>query len=77
MAEEPLMLPDYELKRLMADVPPESFVVAVVLEDHFGDALVRAVSREASAFVRRYDLDGPASPLKTPRVVGVSRKPQA
>ena len=39
MADEPLMLPDYELKRIMADVPAESFVVAVVLEDHFGDCL--------------------------------------
>ena len=31
MADEPLMLPDYELKRIMATVPAESFVVAVVL----------------------------------------------
>jgi len=30
VADEPLMLPDYELKRIMADVPAESFVVAVV-----------------------------------------------
>ena len=46
MADEPLMLPDYELKRIMADVPAESFVVAVVLEDHYGDCLgARRVAR--------------------------------
>lgn len=67
VADEPLALPDYELKRIMADVPDESFVVAVVLEEHYGDALLRAVSREASALVRRYDLDAPASPLHTTR----------
>ena len=44
MADEPLMLPDYELKRIMTDVPAESFVVAVVLEDHYGDTLVRTIS---------------------------------
>lgn len=63
VAEEPLVLPDYELKRVMAAVPNESFVVAVVLEESYGDALLRVISREASALVRRYDLDAPASPL--------------
>lgn len=67
VADEPLALPDYELKRIMAGVPDESFVVAVVLQEHFGDALLRAVSREASALVRRYDLDAPASPLHASR----------
>jgi len=67
VAEEPLALPDYELKRIMADVPSQSFVVAVVLEEHYGDSLLRTVSREASALVRRYDLDAPASPLHSSR----------
>jgi uncharacterized RDD family membrane protein YckC len=57
MADEPLMLPDYELKRIMANVPAQHFVVALVTEDHHGDSIVRAVSREANALVRRYDLD--------------------
>jgi uncharacterized RDD family membrane protein YckC len=64
MAEEPLILPDHEVRRIMADVPSESFVVAVMVEDHYGDALVRAVSREGSALVRRYDIDEPASKAK-------------
>ena len=72
MAEEPLALPDFELKRIMADVPDESFVVAVVLEEHYGDELLRVVSREASALVRRYDLDAPTSPLKTPRLASAA-----
>ena len=59
MASEPLALPDYELKRIMADVPSQSFVVAVVLQEHYGDELLRAVARESSALVRRYDLDAP------------------
>ena len=57
MADEPLMLPDYELKRIMANVPAQHFVVALVAEDHHGDSIIRAVSREANALVRRYDLD--------------------
>jgi uncharacterized RDD family membrane protein YckC len=73
MADEPLMLPDFELKRIMADVPAESFVVAVVLEDHYGDALVRAIAREASALVRRYDLDEPTSPLNTPHLASTGK----
>ena len=60
MADEPLLLPDYELKRIMANVPAQHFVVAIVTEDHHGDNIVRAVSREANALVRRYDLDEPA-----------------
>ena len=72
VAEEPLALPDYELKRIMVDIPKESFVVAVVLEEHFGDELLRVVSREASALVRRYDLDAPSSPLKAPRMASIS-----
>jgi uncharacterized RDD family membrane protein YckC len=67
MADEPLMLPDFELKRIMADVPAQNFVVAVVIEDHYGDALIRAISREQSALVRRYDMDQPAKPAKTPQ----------
>ena len=51
------MLPDYELKRIMASVPAQHFVVALVTEDHHGDSIIRAVSREANALVRRYDLD--------------------
>jgi uncharacterized RDD family membrane protein YckC len=70
MASEPLALPDYELKRIMADVPTENFVVAVVLQEHFADELLRAVSRESAALVRRYDLDAPTSPLKTARIAG-------
>jgi uncharacterized RDD family membrane protein YckC len=68
VADEPLALPDYELKRIMGDVPPENFVVAVVIAERFGDELLRAVSREASALVRRYDLDAASSPIKTPRM---------
>lgn len=74
MAEEPLALPDFELKRIMADVPTESFVVAVVVEEHYGDELLRVVSRETSALVRRYDLDAPASPIKTARLASVTAK---
>jgi uncharacterized RDD family membrane protein YckC len=73
MADEPLMLPDYELKRIMADVPAQHFVVAVVLEDHYGDDLVRAISREASALVRRFDLDEPSKAIKTPQQVSISK----
>jgi uncharacterized RDD family membrane protein YckC len=73
MAEEPLMLPDFELKRIMADVPPESFVVAVMMEDHYGDSLVRAVSREASALVRRYDMDLPAKQARQAEYVSASK----
>ncbi len=40
MADEPLMLPDYELKRIMANVPAENFVVAIVTEDHYGDIMI-------------------------------------
>jgi uncharacterized RDD family membrane protein YckC len=64
IADEPLILPDHEIRRIMADVPQESFVVAVMVEDHYGDALVRTVSREASALVRRYDIDQPAGQAK-------------
>lgn len=67
MAEEPLVLPDFEVKRIMADVPPESFVVAVMVEDHHGDALVRTVSRESSALVRRYDMDEPPQKARQAR----------
>jgi uncharacterized RDD family membrane protein YckC len=70
LADEPLALPDYELKRIMADIPNESFVVAVVIQEHYGDELLRVVSREAAALVRRYDLDAPSSPLKTARIAG-------
>jgi uncharacterized RDD family membrane protein YckC len=73
MAEEPLILPDYEVKRIMSDVPPESFVVAVMVEDHYGDTLVRTVSREASALVRRYDIDEPAQQAKRPQYVSASK----
>jgi uncharacterized RDD family membrane protein YckC len=73
MAEEPLILPDYEVKRIMSDVPPESFVVAVMMEDHYGDALVRTVSREASALVRRYDIDEPSQKGKRPQYISASR----
>lgn len=65
VADEPLALPDYELKRIMADVPNESFVVAVVVEERYGDELMRIVSREVSALVRRYDLDASNSPART------------
>ncbi len=71
MADEPLLLPDYELKHIMAKVPPESFVVAVVLEDRYGDAVVRAVSRETAALVQRFDLDAPAGSGKAPRLASV------
>lgn len=72
VADEPLALPDYELKRIMVDIPNESFVVAVVIEESYGDELLRVISREASALVRRYDLDAPSSPLKTPRMASIS-----
>lgn len=64
VADEPLALPDYELKRIMADVPSENFVVAVVLEERYGDELLRIVSREVSALVRRYDLDAAVGPAR-------------
>lgn len=64
MADEPLLLPDYELKRIMSNVPAQHFVVALVTEDHHGDDIIRAVSREANALVRRYDLDEPAKKTK-------------
>jgi uncharacterized RDD family membrane protein YckC len=73
MAEEPLVLPDFEVRRIMSDVPPESFVVAVMVEDHYGDALVRMVSREGSAFVRRYDMDAPPKGTKPPQYVSASK----
>ena len=60
MADEPLLLPDYELKRIMASVPAQHFVVAIVTEDHYGDDIIRVVYREVNVLVRRYDLDGPA-----------------
>jgi hypothetical protein len=72
MASEPLALPDFELKRIMADVPSQSFVVAVVLQEHYGDELLRAVARESTALVRRYDLDAPSSPVRTPRIASIS-----
>lgn len=72
MASEPLALPDYELKRIMVDVPSQSFVVAVVLQENYGDELLRAVARESSALVRRYDLDAPSSPVRAPRIASIS-----
>jgi uncharacterized RDD family membrane protein YckC len=67
IADEPLALPDYELRRILADVPPESFEVSVVVEERYGDELLRVVSREASALIRRFDLDSPSSPLMAMR----------
>lgn len=72
VADEPLVLPDYELRRIMQNVPAESFVVAVIIEDRYGDALVSVVSREAAVLVRRYDLDDPSSPLKMQRTTAAA-----
>lgn len=69
MADEPLLLPDYELKRIMANVPAQHFVVALVTEDHHGDDIIRTVSRETNAMVRRYDLDEHLKAPKKPQPV--------
>ena len=66
MADEPLLLPDFELKRIMASVPAQHFVVALVAEDHYGDDIIRTVSREVNALVRRYDLDEPGKGTRKP-----------
>ena len=73
MADEPLMLPDYELKRIMASVPAQHFVVAIVTEDHYGDDIIRVVSREVNVLVRRYDLDEPGKGTKKPHPVGAGQ----
>ena len=73
MADEPLLLPDYELKRIMASVPAQHFVVAIVTEDHYGDDIIRVVSREVNVLVRRYDLDEPGKGAKKPHPVGAGQ----
>lgn len=72
VADEPLALPDYELRRIMADIPPDNFVVAVVIDEQLGDELVRVVSRETAALVRRFDLDAPSSPIRSPQMASIA-----
>lgn len=49
-------MPEYETRQSLQGVPDQHFVVAVILEEEYADALIRRVSRMTSALVRRHDL---------------------
>ena len=52
------------------DLPTDSFIVVVLLLEHWADELVKQVSRQASVVVRRYDLG--ADPSGTPATQSVT-----
>ncbi|MBK8051176.1 MAG: RDD family protein [Anaerolineales bacterium] len=49
-------IPDYELQPVMQDIPPDNFVIAVVLTESSADNLTKMVARRTAAAIRRYDL---------------------
>lgn len=53
---EDLHIPDYELQPVMQDIPPDNFVIAVVLTEPSADNLTKMVARRTAAAIRRYDL---------------------
>ncbi len=55
------------------DLPTDSFIVVVLLLEHWADELVKQVSRQASVVVRRYDLG--ADPNGTPATPGAAAPP--
>jgi uncharacterized RDD family membrane protein YckC len=55
-------------RALAHDLPADSFIVVVMLGDQWADILVKQVSRQTAAVIRRYDPDANAQTLQT--VVG-------
>ena len=54
----------------MADIPNDSFVVAIVLEEQWADLLTKTVARSGPVLIRRHDLGDtvPVTPGTTPAV---------
>jgi|GEM_PF-496276 len=73
-----LDVPEYELKHILEDVPNDSFVVAVVLEEQWADELTKLVARAMPALIRRHDLGSsplPAKAAATQRTAVAANKP--
>ena len=52
-----LQLSPSQKSAIAHDLPADSFIVVVLLAEHWADVLVKQVSRQSAALVRRYELD--------------------
>lgn len=49
-------LPPAQVAEIQADLPPDSFIIAILLHEQWGDDVVQLISRHAAAVIRRYDM---------------------